>query len=221
MKQWYYAKNGEQKGPVTENDLIILLQNNEIPLDSLIWSEGMSEWASAKDVGLAYAPPADEFHNGENTPSDNLTSSFIPMEHHDTGDDARDSINNSVNGEKEASSYGGFGRGAYFGWIIFLAILNAILAQIPGGILLAWVLVLFAGGQRYRNIGYNPWLILLALIPIVNLVIGYRCLAYPKGYADTKQVDTPMRVVSWLYGILIGLAILGIILAIVIPSFAG
>jgi uncharacterized membrane protein YhaH (DUF805 family) len=194
MKQWYYAKDGEQKGPVIEDDLIASLQNNEISLDSLIWSKGMPEWASAKDVGLIYAPPANGFHHTESA--------------------VQDLTNTSVSEEEEVA-HRGIGRGVYFGWIILASILSAVLgAEIS---FLVFIPILIIGGMRYRNIGYSPWLILLALIPVVNLVVGYQCFALPPGYAQTKQPDRAMKVVGRIYIF----CILGIVLAIIIPLLAG
>jgi hypothetical protein len=74
VKEWYYADNNEQKGPVLQDKIIELLQNSEITSDSLVWSEGMPEWASAKDVGLASSPPVKGFHNKDNKPLENLST---------------------------------------------------------------------------------------------------------------------------------------------------
>ena len=107
--------------------------------------------------------------------------------------------------------YGGIGRGVYFGWTFGLLVLQVLVPM------LMWPLViigLIAGGLRFKNIGYNPWAILLGMIPIVNIVVAYRCLACPAGYAQTKQSDKAMRVISWIYGIFVLL----LILAIAIPS---
>jgi uncharacterized membrane protein YhaH (DUF805 family) len=82
---------------------------------------------------------------------------------------------------------------------------------------LVFIPILIIGGMRYRNIGYGPWLILLALIPVVNLVVGYQCFALPPGYAQTKQPDRAMKVVGRIYIF----CILGIVLAIIIPLLAG
>ena len=53
--------------------------------------------------------------------------------------------------------------------------------------------------MRLRSIGYSGWYILLSFIPIVNIVLCYRLLAYPPGYAFSKEADIAMKVVKWLY----------------------
>ncbi len=214
MKQWYYAKDGERNGPVMEDDLIELLQNSEIPADSLLWSEGMPEWASAKEVGLAYAAPAEGFHNREATPSENLATPSIPTESYHA-ESASQNVTNTASSEEEKVEHGGIGRGAYFGVIILLSIISAMLGAAgafrEGGSFILIIPGLILGGMRYRNIGYSPWIILLALIPLVNLVVGYQCLALPPGYAQTKQSDVAMKVVSGIYILFILLIVIALV----------
>lgn len=54
---WYYARNGRQSGPVSENELDSLVRSGEIALETLVWRRGMDAWlpyASAR--GAATAP---------------------------------------------------------------------------------------------------------------------------------------------------------------------
>ncbi len=44
--EWYYEKNGEQRGPTTEIDLKGMYGRGELTAESLIWREGMTDWAS-------------------------------------------------------------------------------------------------------------------------------------------------------------------------------
>lgn len=41
---WYYAKNGEQRGPVTDADFQTLYQTGTINAETLVWREGMANW---------------------------------------------------------------------------------------------------------------------------------------------------------------------------------
>jgi|GEM_PF-129050 len=52
--QWYYAEKGQQKGPVDEQALAKLAQAGTITDDTLVWHEGMQDWAAY----AAVAPPA-------------------------------------------------------------------------------------------------------------------------------------------------------------------
>ncbi len=50
MKQWHYSKQKEQRGPVSEVQLIGLLESGELSPDSLVWCEGMDDWVPAREV---------------------------------------------------------------------------------------------------------------------------------------------------------------------------
>ncbi len=56
--QWYYVKDGERQGPVSEADLRQLLQTGEIKNDTLIWHEGMADWEAA-ELHITVEEPAD------------------------------------------------------------------------------------------------------------------------------------------------------------------
>ncbi len=42
---------------------------------------------------------------------------------------------------------------------------------------------------RTRNLGMHPANALLIIVPVANLILGIRCLAYPEGFAATKTLD--------------------------------
>ncbi len=42
--QWYYAIDGEQKGPVEEGELTQLAATGTITNETLVWNEGMADW---------------------------------------------------------------------------------------------------------------------------------------------------------------------------------
>lgn len=63
-------------------------------------------------------------------------------------------------------------------------------------LLFAIILSLFLVGYRLLNIGKKPYLALLSLIPIVNIYIGFLCLIAPPGYAKTKKLDTPGKIIG-------------------------
>lgn len=57
MSEWYYAHDGEQKGPVPVSELHRLAANGEFdPVNDLVWREGMSDWKPAGTVP-ELAPP--------------------------------------------------------------------------------------------------------------------------------------------------------------------
>ena len=50
--QWYYVDGGEKRGPVSRERLKELGQTGEIEGATLVWREGLSDWASAASLGL-------------------------------------------------------------------------------------------------------------------------------------------------------------------------
>lgn len=58
---WYYADNGERKGPVTFSNLQSLLQHGLAP-STLVWSEGMEQWIPASAIpALINGGPANPY----------------------------------------------------------------------------------------------------------------------------------------------------------------
>ena len=45
--QWYYAQNGQSKGPVSEEQLRQLVVSGQIKPTDLVWKQGMADWAPA------------------------------------------------------------------------------------------------------------------------------------------------------------------------------
>ena len=41
---WFYAENGQQKGPVSDSDLASLAENGSVKVETLLWREGMPDW---------------------------------------------------------------------------------------------------------------------------------------------------------------------------------
>ena len=101
--------------------------------------------------------------------------------------------------------YGGIKRLPYLAIVMALVAVNSVLmatvaaASSSAGSallialgLLGLVLVYF----RLKNIGMNPWLFLLMLVPILNLLVAFRCLAFQEGYADTRKLDLTGKVIA-------------------------
>jgi uncharacterized membrane protein len=58
MSDWYYAADNEQKGPINESELKANLAANKLPADTLVWKDGMDNWAPANQVAaFSFRPP--------------------------------------------------------------------------------------------------------------------------------------------------------------------
>lgn len=57
--QWYYAEQGQQKGPIEESSLVDLVNSGVIRDDTLVWHEGLANWqtyGTARGMRLAESP---------------------------------------------------------------------------------------------------------------------------------------------------------------------
>ncbi len=49
-RQWYYARNNAQEGPVSETDLLSILSEQKLPPSTLVWAEHLERWTAASDL---------------------------------------------------------------------------------------------------------------------------------------------------------------------------
>lgn len=56
---WYYMENGQQQGPVSEEDFEDSVKSGKIASDTLVWNEGLTGWKpySAINTDSAASPP--------------------------------------------------------------------------------------------------------------------------------------------------------------------
>lgn len=58
-RSWFYASEGQQQGPFPEIQLREFFAKRTITADTLVWTEGMTNWQRAGDIpGLTSGPPA-------------------------------------------------------------------------------------------------------------------------------------------------------------------
>jgi hypothetical protein len=68
---------------------------------------------------------------------------------------------------------------------------------------LAGFLALITSLNRFQNLGMSRWWVLGFAIPVINLWLGFRCLACPVGYAVRKKLDGMGKLVAVLYWVAI------------------
>ena len=71
--------------------------------------------------------------------------------------------------------------------------------------------------KRLQNLGSSPWWAAAIFVPLLNIWIGLKTLAFPEGYDDHKTLDGTAKV---LIGLFVGVFVLGIVAAILIPMMA-
>src|SRR4051812_49652392 len=47
---WFYAAEGRQTGPVSQEQLAELVRSGQIAMESLVWREGMASWQPLREV---------------------------------------------------------------------------------------------------------------------------------------------------------------------------
>lgn len=50
MSQWYYAKNGQQLGPVTGEAIKAGVAKGQLTASDLVWQDGMADWRKIKEI---------------------------------------------------------------------------------------------------------------------------------------------------------------------------
>jgi len=81
---WYYARNNQRLGPVSDDELRALVANGTVVRQTPVWKEGMQDWAQAATTELAEhfssVPPAPPSYTGlttfSSTPSTYEPQSF-------------------------------------------------------------------------------------------------------------------------------------------------
>ena len=68
MNNWFYAHDGEQKGPVSQEELARLVTTRDfIPTQDLVWREGMTDWKKATEVPELNLTPSTSTNDSTNT----------------------------------------------------------------------------------------------------------------------------------------------------------
>jgi len=65
---WYYADEGKQIGPVTQEQFDELVRSGKIQADTLVWREGMAAWVAYRDAGALPNPSHSSSTDGDYIP---------------------------------------------------------------------------------------------------------------------------------------------------------
>lgn len=52
---WFYSKNGQQQGPISDQELVDQFKSGSISATDLVWKEGMPDWKPLREVPLLSA----------------------------------------------------------------------------------------------------------------------------------------------------------------------
>lgn len=56
QSMWYYLQNGQQAGPIEKGQLLDLFSQQALPVETMVWAEGMAQWERACDVPGFFPP---------------------------------------------------------------------------------------------------------------------------------------------------------------------
>lgn len=193
---WYYAVGGEQRGPASTDDVALLIGRGEIGPDTLVWREGMSEWAAAR-ASLPGSMVPQSWVDGMSAPA---TGGATPPGFGQTSNDGGAAyaagatyhptqfadVIRTVFG-RYVQFRGRARRSEYWYWILFIVLVSIALAVVDGVIFgfdesdLAVLGPLFSlgtflpslavGFRRMHDLGRSAWWLLLALIPLIGSLI--------------------------------------------------
>lgn len=87
--EWYYASNGQQQGPVSQEQLVDLFSKGEVKSSDLVWNESMTDWipfgnvpalssSGSAPVESAVPAAAAATTTAAATGTPNVTSSTLP-----------------------------------------------------------------------------------------------------------------------------------------------
>lgn len=179
QKSWYYAINNERMGPVDEADLAPLLANGTIGPQTLVWCEGMADWATAETT------LPDALRNASN-PSDGsvpplTTPSSETIFNHPTAFQAAVKTcfdkYATFKGRARRPEYWYFALFTFAGSII-LSIVDAVVFMSqnfsPLSSLFSLAMLvpsLAVGARRLHDIGRSGWWLLIALVPVIGFIV--------------------------------------------------
>jgi uncharacterized membrane protein YhaH (DUF805 family) len=178
-RNYFVSRNGEQSGPYTLEALREETYRGTIGRHELVWTAGFTNWVPLPLV-LGTTQPAARAPAPSIPPLRPIAVRVDPC-----------------------PGRWRFGRGLYLLSVLAAMILYGALATSPGTEGLAWLLLLGIGLTaavlRARDVGMSGWSALLLFVPIANLIMHFRLMVAPRGYALTNLTDRTARILTWVY----------------------
>ena len=56
--EWFYVENGQQAGPVSDNQLLDMVNTGRIKQNTMVWHEGMANWTEYNKLPQKPQPTA-------------------------------------------------------------------------------------------------------------------------------------------------------------------
>jgi uncharacterized membrane protein YhaH (DUF805 family) len=197
MSAYYLHFENQVQGPYSEAEVRARFDTGYLQPDTQICISG-GQWARLADTLPSLFPPPAPLVSASCS-----TASITPPVASSSPPEAATAVTSE-----------GIGRLGFLIWIIGIAVLVGILKEDSWGsgftALLSIGLVLIPASLRLRNIGRNPRLCFLLLVPIIGLLVTIPCLVLPADYQKHRKLDLPAKIIGGgLLVLSIGLIILG------------
>ncbi len=181
-KSWYYTSGEERKGPVTRSAMLALAEAGVVGSDTLVWTEGMSEWEPAWRHVKGVVPPA---------PGAKPAVPGVPKPAAAAAGDYHRQVGFGQAVSLFFSRYVDFAgrsnRGEFWWWFLAAMVIGIILQSIDVSMMMSgdlefaafssiWSLATVVPSlaltvRRLHDIDKSGWFVLLWLIPIVGWII--------------------------------------------------
>ncbi|WP_193175837.1 DUF805 domain-containing protein [Oricola nitratireducens] len=192
-KIWFYASQGEQKGPIDAAELDMLIGTDTIGPDTLIWRDGMTDWqpaaAALPDELMPSAwsrpatppPPPPSPARDMTAPANTAQAGNQASPEHPT--QMMDAVRTCFN--KYASFRGRARRPEFWYFALFNFIAQLVLGLVDSMVfglgdvsplsnlygLAVLVPSLAVGARRLHDTGRSGWWQLLVLIPLIGIIV--------------------------------------------------
>lgn len=176
MQSWYYSKNGEQRGPVSLDELRSLISGSDLNLQTdLAWTEGMTEWQPLGKVPALQATAA---------PAAAATDSFNPYAAPTTSPDnllaprVDGSLQEIEPGSVPLEVMNCIKRGIeltkrHFGTLVGIGVVYLLVSAVVGGLEGFITQSLVGDSSGDRKVGLLPLVILIKVVSgIISLVLA-------------------------------------------------
>lgn len=184
---WYYADGGEQRGPVSDEEIANLIASGTVRANTLVWREGMENWAAAKaslpgalvpQSWVDALPPMPHAGAAQQAGYGDAGGYYHPIAFAD--------VIKTVFG-RYVQFQGRARRSEYWYWVLFIVLVSIGLAFVDGAIfgfdetdlaifgpifsLATFVPSLAVGFRRMHDIGRTAWWLLIGLIPLIGTIV--------------------------------------------------
>lgn len=221
---WFYSKDGQQLGPVPHAELQKIIAAKQLdPAKDMVWNESLPNWVSLAEVMNQFdsAAPAKPTENAtpapaKETPTPATRETPATAKEQASLEQPFEPVDMAQLGESSnALEWPGARRRHYLIAVIVVPLLIGSLfgALAPtleadtrdilnfGISLVLLIVTIVYSLKRLTNLDMSRWWFLGNFIPIVNLWVGYRCVACPAGYAHHGKMDKAgiiLAIVYWL-----------------------